>query len=99
MEELLNKCKLLLRICSDDFDEEINDLIKAGFRDLEIAGVIVQSDSGYITGDDLINRAIGTYVKMHFGEVDEYDRYKSSYDEQKAQLQNSTGYTAWIEAE
>ena len=30
-----------------------------------------------------------------FGEPDEYDRLKKSYDEQKAQLSTCTGYTDW----
>jgi hypothetical protein len=32
---------------------------------------------------------------MRFGSPPDYDRLKASYDEQKAQLQMSTGYTDW----
>jgi hypothetical protein len=32
---------------------------------------------------------------MNFGEPDQYDRLKKSYDEQKAQLGMATGYTTW----
>ena len=43
--------------------------------------------------DFLFQRAVVTYCKVHFGETDEWDNLKSSYDEQKAQLQMSTPYT------
>jgi hypothetical protein len=32
---------------------------------------------------------------MNFGEPEDYDRLKASYDEQKAQLSTATGYTHW----
>ena len=43
--------------------------------------------------DYLINRAVCTYCKMHFGETDEFDNLRDSYDQQKAQLQMSSPYT------
>lgn len=43
--------------------------------------------------DYLINRAVCTYCKMHFGETDEFDNLRESYDQQKAQLQMSSPYT------
>ena len=87
---ILEKVKLSLRIASDDFDEEITDLINACESDLGIAGIINVEET-----DSLIIRAICTFCKANFGETDEYERYKSSYDEQKAQLQMATGYTTW----
>lgn len=84
--------KLALRIPSDvtAFDQEINDLIAAAKVDLGIAGVSVPTEL-----DSIVRTAIITYVKMHFGQPDEYDRLKASYDEQKAQLATATGYTDW----
>jgi hypothetical protein len=35
---------------------------------------------------------------MSFGLPEDYDRLKRSYDEQKAQLSNATGYTDWGDA-
>ena len=58
--------------------------------DLNIADVVVVDQL-----DPLIIRAILTYVKMNFGEVDDYDRYKQSYDEQKAQMSMNSDYTDW----
>lgn len=89
---MLAKVKLALRITTDAFDSEITDLIAAAKIDLGIAGVEVPS-----TLDEICQLAIITYCKLHFGEPDEYDRLKASYDEQKAQLSMSTGYTVWTD--
>ena len=84
---------MALRITSGDFDTELTDLINACILDLKIGGV---------TNDDktnaLIIRAICTYCKLNFGDVNSVemsDRLKASYDEQKAQLSMATGYTDW----
>lgn len=90
MNTLLAKVKLALRIVTNDFDDEITDLITAGLADLGIAGV-TNND----TTDALIIRAIITYCRTNFGSPDEYDRLKKSYDEQKAQLGMATKYTDW----
>lgn len=86
------KVKLALRITSTAFDGEIDDLIVAAMADLRIAGVTQQDQT-----DPLIIRAVVTYCRANFGSPDEYDRLKASYDEQKAQLKTSTGYTDWGE--
>lgn len=91
---MLDKVKLALRIKTDAFDMELYDLISAGLKDLGIAGV----SNDDIT-DPLIIRAVITYCRCHFGEPDEYDRLKKSYDEQKAQMSMATGYTAWTGAQ
>lgn len=90
---LIDDTKLALRIVTTAYDGEISDLIEAAQLDLGIAGVTLPS-----TLDAICNRAIITYVKLNFGSPDEYDRLKSSYDEQKAQLSMATGYTTWTEA-
>lgn len=94
MNTILAKVKLSLRIVDDEFDTEITDLIQACLADLGIAGV-TEND----TTNPLIIRAICTYCKYHFGDakdVNELDRLKASYDEQKAQMQMATGYTDWL---
>lgn len=85
---MLDKVKLALRIVTNSFDSELTDLINAACGDLGVVGVTVTST----TTDPLLTRAIITYCKMQFGEPDEYDRLKASYDEQKAQLITCTGY-------
>lgn len=89
---LLAKARLALRITTGAYDSDISDLIDAAKLDLGIAGVVLPSAL-----DALCERAIITYVKVHFGASADadYDRLKRSYDEQKAQLQTATGYTVW----
>ena len=89
---MLEKVKLALRITTVAFDGEIENLIAAALADLGIAGVANADEA-----DPLILRAVITYCKANFGEPDEYDRLKSAYDEQKAQLQMATNYTDWGE--
>lgn len=87
---MLELVRLALRISTTAYDDELTSLIRAAQLDLGIAGVVVPGEL-----DDLVKRAVITYVKIHFGEPDEYDRLKASYDEQKAQLSMATGYTVW----
>lgn len=91
---MLSKVKLALRITTNAYDDELNGLIDAAKLDLGIAGVIIPAEL-----DAIVSLAIITYCKCHFGEPDEYDRLKASYDEQKAQLSMCTGYTEWIGAQ
>lgn len=86
----LDKIKMALRISTDAYNDELTDLITAAQQDLGIAGVVVPGEL-----DEICTRAIITYCKMSFGLPDDYDRLKKSYDEQKAQLSNASGYTDW----
>ena len=90
---MLQAVKLALRITTDAFDSELNDLIDAGLIDLNQAGV-----SNVDTTDPMIKRAVITFCKLNFGQPDDYDRLKKAYDEQKAQLGMATGYTTWTGA-
>lgn len=90
---MLDDVKVALRITTNAFDSELNDLIGSAKTDLGIAGVVLPS-----TIDEICKRAIITYCKMSFGIPDDYDRLKRSYDEQKAQLVTASGYTDWLEA-
>lgn len=87
---MLDKAKKALRLTTDAYDEEITDLLAAAALDLGIAGVELPSEL-----DALCQRAVLTYVRMHFGSPEDYERLKASYDEQKAQLRTATGYTDW----
>lgn len=87
---MIDKVKMGLRIKTDAYDAEITDLIEAAKLDLGIAGVEIPDEM-----DEIVTRAIITFCKMSFGIPEDYDRLKSSYDEQKAQLSNATGYTEW----
>lgn len=89
MNDLLTLVKMALRIKTDAFDDEIKNLIVAAQLDLGVAGVNPDEI------DELVRKAICTYCKMSFGLPEDYDRLKASYDEQKAQMSNATGYTDW----
>ena len=91
-EIALTKVKMALRISTNSFDNELNDLIDTALADLGIAGV--NGETAVIT-DTLVRNAVITFCKLSFGEPDEYDRLKASYDEQKAQLSMADGYTVW----
>lgn len=91
VQTLLAKVKEAARITTNEFDNgQLSDLINAAQMDLGIAGVIVPDSY-----DALVSQAVITYCLMNFGLVDDYDRLKQSYDEQKAQLVTATGYTDW----
>ena len=87
---MLDTVKTALRIKADQFDDEVTGLIESAKLDLGIAGVEVPEEY-----DALIQTAIVTYCKVNFGLCEDADRLKKSYDEQKAQLSNATGYTKW----
>ena len=89
-ENLIKKAKMARRIKTAEFDEQINDILDAALVDLGIAGVVVPPQSAVI-----VEQAQITYFLLRFGEPDEYDRLKASYDEQKAQLATHTGFTTW----
>ena len=86
----LTAVKTALRITTTAYDTEIGTLIDAALLDMGIAGVTNDDDT-----DALVLRAIITYCRLNFGQPDDYDKLKASYDEQKAQLGMATGYTAW----
>lgn len=90
----LAKIRTSLRIVTTSFDEELSDLAEAGLADLGIAGV---DGTNAVITDALVLRAVTTYCRVNFGEPDDYDRLKASYDEQKAQLMTATGWTVWPE--
>lgn len=95
---LLDKVKVACRVTSTAFDDELTDLISAAFADLGITDI----KAALLTETQikpLIQRAVITYCKLNFGYVQleetQYNRLKESYDEQKAQMLMSSGYTDW----
>lgn len=91
---MLESCKRAMRIKTDAYDAEIEELIAAAVADLGIAGVL---GTARAADDPLLRRAVVTYVRLHFGTPDDYDRLKASYDEQKAQFQTNRLYTSYPE--
>lgn len=99
---MLEKVKKALMISTNDYDDEIIDLIYAGFIDLNI-GDIDPDLTVYATTDPAIIRAVETYCGYQFeilhGSLERSSAFKRSYDEQKAQMSMASGYTVWSDAE
>lgn len=104
---MLSEAKKALRVTAAAYDSEIMDLMIAGAKDLEIAGVIIPGRISYTVGtggavtdtsslkDKLVQRAIFTYAAMRFGNPPNYDRLKEAYEIQKVQLMHADGYTQY----
>lgn len=95
--------KAVARDYTNTFDAQLTQLMNAALEDLTAAGV---TDATINTESPKIINSVCTYVRANFGETDEYDNLKASYDEQKASLamdSNHTNYAAygvksWLEA-
>ena len=87
---LIDDVRGACRISTVKLDNELTIYIEAAKKDLGIAGVTLPE-----TLDDIVKCAIITFCKMKVGIPEDYDRLKASYDEQKAQLSNASGYTEW----
>lgn len=87
---LIMQAKKARRITTSTFDDDVGRLLEAAMMDLGVAGVEVPEQL-----DALVSQAAITYFMANFGEPENYDRLKASYDEQKAQLSMHTGHTAW----
>ena len=89
---MFSSIKQALRLSTDVFDDEINDLIEAARQDLILSGVSETKASN--DEDPLIKRAITTYVKAHFGwDNPDAERLQQSYDMLKMHLTLSQEYT------
>lgn len=87
---LIMQAKKARRITTSTFDDEVGRLLEAAMMDLGVAGVEVPEQL-----DALVSQAAITYFMANFGEPENYDSLKRSYDEQKAQLSMHTGHTVW----
>lgn len=87
--DLLAKAKVALRIKTDAFDDEITGLIEAAKSVIETRGVRIDPI------EPMVLQAILTYVRLHFGHPDDYDRLKDAWETQLGQLMVTSGYTTW----
>ena len=89
---MFTNIKQALRLSTDAFDDEINDLIDAARQDLILSGVSETKANN--DEDPLIKRAITIYVKVHFGwDNPDAERLQQSYDMLKMHLTLSQEYT------
>lgn len=81
---MLDKVKLALRINNNAYDSEINSLINACKRELELVGI---ASSNFYTSDHMITQAIILYCKSNFGfDNSEAERYQKAYESLKSFL-------------
>ena len=95
---LISDAKLRLRLHTDAFNNEIGDLIDAAAADLIKRNAIQEAQLNGTTIDPLIKRAMLTYVRTYFGTPEDPERLKADYDEQKATLMMTSGFTNWEES-
>lgn len=89
---ILGDVKTLLRISSDAFDGEINDLTLSAIADLQLSGVHPSKLDAET--DPLVKRAVSLYVKANFGWANEdSDKLQRSYELLKTHLTLSQEYT------
>lgn len=92
---MLEEVKLALRITTNEFDTEIQNLIDAAIADLTLSGVIAEKAQN--TVDPLIKRAIVTYCRAHFDYDDKAaDRLLQSYTLLKAHLTLAEDYNSYV---
>jgi len=115
---MLREAMLALRVTDMEYAPDILRLLKAGKRDLEIAGVQIEGvidvtitedpETGAITAadnstitDDLVLTAMITYcgARGEYASAEERVKLDASYDLQRRQLANATGYTDFLEPE
>ena len=74
-----------LRLTTDDFDNEITDLINAARADLALGGVVEEKANDET--DPLILKAVETYVKAEFGlDNDDAERYRAKNNRKNANV-------------
>lgn len=93
--KLMVDAKLKLRIHTDAFNEEISDLISAAAADLVRHNACQETHLNGMTVDPLVKRAILTFVRAYFGQPDDQERLQKDYENQKAMLMTTSGYTDW----
>ena len=89
--DILQFCKLALRITSDAYDDEIETLIAAARLKMQVGGVLATK-----AADDtnaLVRWAIATYVRANFG-LDNQDSEKlgESFESYVTQLKGTQEY-------
>lgn len=91
---MLELVKIALRVTSSEYDAELLMHISAALDDLGLTDISKEFLKATTT-DALICQAVITYCAFHFGNPEDPERLKTSYDEQKAQLLMSSQYTDW----
>ena len=84
---LLDEVKLSLRVKTNAFDSEIEDLIAAAKKDLYIAGINSEDED-----NPLIVQAVKTYCRINFGNYEKAEELRKAYKSLVARLQVAADY-------
>lgn len=88
---MLERVKIANRITTNVYDAELGELIAEAKADLALKGITQASAES----DPNIRKAITLYCCIHHGQRDDRELLQRSYDDLKARLGCSTGYTNW----
>lgn len=86
--DLLPTARLWRRISTTKFDDEIQQTVAAGLLDLRNAGVV-----NVDIEDALVQQALKFYLKSHFGDDADADKWGKAYEHLKAALSLSGDYS------
>lgn len=86
MEEYIEKIKERLRITSDAFDAEVEDLVNACRKDMELSGIYGDLDN------PLYFQAVVLYEKTYFGSSDDAEKTQKAYEALKTSMSLAGGY-------
>ena len=89
---ILEHVKMSLRVTTDAFDAQIQSLIDAAVIDLNIVGI---TGANAVTTNAFYLLAITTFVQLHFGAPEEFDKLSQAYDAMKGQLWSASDFTVW----
>ena len=87
MQDLLTKARLWIRRSENTLDGEILQTLEAGWKDMEIRGILNMDAS-----DALVQQALKLYLKSEFGFGDEKGKFKSRYEDLRDAMSLSSDY-------
>lgn len=93
LSTLKTKAKTALRLSTSVFDTEIEDLINACVEDLQKRGALQSNQEDSL--EPLFVRTVMTYVRAYFGQPENPELLIKIYNENKATMMSTTGYTDW----
>jgi hypothetical protein len=89
---MLSEVKTALRVKSNAFNGEIENIIAAAYADLRLVGLDTPVDLTEPTTSPLIRRGVILYAKANFGYSDESEKYQTAYNYLRSALSLSGEY-------
>ncbi|MCI6466388.1 MAG: DNA-packaging protein [Faecalicatena sp.] len=86
MKELIPKLRKRIRISTATLDDEIDDLVNACKKDMELSGVYGD------VNDPLYYQATVLYLKTYFGNNEQSENFKVAYEALKVSMALSGDY-------